>query len=226
MGAQNLFRSYDTQKLPDVMRVKKLHHMNASSIVSEEAVMNESPKEITQLLAAWSQGEEGALAELLPLVYGELRRIAHGYLRRHAPGNTWQTTAVIHETYLRLVKQPERAWDGRKHFYALAAKIMRDILVDYARQREQLKRGGGAQAVELDEAAVIAVDRTAELVALDDVLQQLAQRDPRQCQVVELRYFGGLSVEETAEVLKVSPVTVARDWNMAKAWLQRELRKQ
>ncbi|MBI1765115.1 MAG: sigma-70 family RNA polymerase sigma factor [Acidobacteria bacterium] len=113
-----------------------------------------------------------------------------------------------------------------QHFYALAAKIMRDILVDYARQRDQLKRGGGAAFVELDEAAVIASDRTAELVALNDALQELARRDPRQCQVVELRYFGGLSVEETAEVLKVAPITIARDWNMAKAWLQRELRKQ
>lgn len=187
--------------------------------------MDPAPREITQLLAAWSEGKEAALDELLPLVYDELRRIAHGYLRRHTPGNTWQTTAVIHEAYLRLVKYPEREWQGRQHFYALAAKMMRDLLVDYARQQTQLKRGGGAQAVELDEAAVVSVDRTAELVALDDALKELARRDPRQCQVVELRYFGGLSVEETATVLKVSPVTVARDWNMAKAWLQRELRK-
>lgn len=188
--------------------------------------MDAAPQEITQLLAAWGQGEEAALAQLMPLVYEELRRIAHSYLRRHTPGNTWQTTAVIHEAYLRLVKQPERDWHGRKHFYALAAKIMRDILVDYARQHDQLKRGGGAVFVELEEAAVIAGDRTAELVALDDALQELARRDARQCQVVELRYFGGLSVEEAAEVLQVSPITVVRDWNMAKAWLQRELHKQ
>lgn len=187
--------------------------------------MEAPPPEITQLLAAWGRGEEAALAELMPLVYEELRRIAHSYLRRHAPGNTWQTTAVIHEAYLRLVRQPEQAWSGRKHFYALAAKIMRDILVDYARQHEQLKRGGGAPVLDLEAAATVAQERTAELVALDDALQELAKRDPRQCQVVELRYFGGLSVEEAAEVLKVSPVTVARDWNMAKAWLQRELRK-
>lgn len=187
--------------------------------------MEETPRDITQLLAAWSGGEETAFAELLPLVQAELRRLAHHYLRGERAGHVLQTTALVNEAYLRLIKQPDRDWEGRRHFYALSAKIMRDLLVDFARQREQVKRGGGLQVVDLDEAATISVERTAELVALDDALQTMAQRDPRQCQVVELRYFGGLSVEETAAILHVSPITVMRDWNMAKAWLQRELRK-
>ena len=185
--------------------------------------MTSSPQQITQLLVAWSDGDTAALNQLLPLVYGELRRMAKGYLAGQSPGHTLQTTALIHEAYLKLVGQKEPRWQNRAHFFGVAAQAMRHILVDYARARHAAKRGGQAHAVSLDEAAIVTTEQTAEMVALDDALKALAEVAPRQSQVVELRYFGGLNVEETAEVLKVSAETVTRDWRMAKAWLLREL---
>jgi RNA polymerase sigma factor (TIGR02999 family) len=159
----------------------------------------------------------------MPLVYRELRRLAHGCLGREHPGHTLQTTALVHEAYLRLVDQQAASWKNRAQFFAVAAQMMRRILVDYARARQYGKRGGGAEKVELDEALVVSSDRAAEVVALDEVLMSLAELDPRKSRVVELRVFGGLSVDETAEVLGVSPGTVMRDWTLAKAWLHREM---
>ncbi len=166
-----------------------------------------------------------ALEQLLPLVYDELRRMARRYMGQQPAGHTLQTTALIHEAYLRLLGQEEKRWENRAHFFGVAAQAMRHILVDYARARHSAKRGGAARAVALEEAAVVSDERAAELVALDDALAELARLAPRQCQVVELRYFGGLSATETAEVLNVSTDTVTRDWNQAKAWLYRELSK-
>lgn len=160
----------------------------------------------------------------MPLVYGRLRQMAQRYMRAQPIGHTLQTTALIHEAYLKLVGQ-EKAWQNRAHFFGVAAQAMRHILVDYARARHAVKRGGEAHEVSFDEAAIVTADRAAEVVALDDALNDLANLAPRQSQVVELRYFGGLSVKETAEVLKVSPETVKRDWRMAKAWLLRELQR-
>jgi RNA polymerase sigma factor (TIGR02999 family) len=182
-----------------------------------------SPNQITQLLVAWGHGDPHALQKLMPLVYRELRRLAHGCLGRERPGHTLQTTALVHEAYLRLVGQQEVGWKNRAQFFGVAAQMMRRILVDYARARQYGKRGGGAQQVELDEALVVSRDRAAEVVVLDEVLMSLAEVDPRKSRVVELRVFGGLSIEETAEVLGVSPGTVMRDWTLAKAWLQREM---
>jgi RNA polymerase sigma factor (TIGR02999 family) len=185
--------------------------------------MTVSSNQITQLLAAWSSGDETAMDQLMPLVYGELRRIARRYMAGQRAGHTLQTTALIHEAYLKLVGQGERRWQNRAHFFGVAAQAMRHILVDYARARHADKRGGEAQAVSLDEATAKAGTQAAEIVALDDALRRLAEVAPRQSRVVELRYFGGLNVEEAAEVLKVSPETVTRDWRMAKAWLLRDL---
>jgi RNA polymerase sigma factor (TIGR02999 family) len=195
----------------------------------EAATMTSTPQEVSQLLRAWSEGDQTALDKLMPLVYEELRRMAKRHMDRQNPGHTLQTTALIHEAYLRLVDQKETRWQNRAHFFAVAAQAMRHILVDYARSRHAAKRGGAAVAVSLDEAAVASEaavtsdERAAEMVALDDALESLAAIDRRKCQVVELRYFGGLSVEETAEVLKVSRETVARDWRLARTWLLREL---
>jgi RNA polymerase sigma factor (TIGR02999 family) len=180
-------------------------------------------REVTQLLVAWGKGDQQALEDLMPVVYRELRRLAHGRLGRERPGHTLQTTALVHEAYLRLVDQQEASWKNRTQFFAVAAQMMRRILVDYARARQHGKRGGGVQQVELDEAMVVSSDRAAEVVALDEVLMSLAELDSRKSQVVELRFFGGMSIEETAEVLGVSPGTVMRDWTLAKAWLQREM---
>jgi len=185
--------------------------------------MTPASQEVSQLLRAWSNGDQDALDKLMPLVYDELRRMAKRHMDRQGPGHTLQTTALIHEAFLRLVDQKEAHWQNRAHFFAVAARAMRHILVDYARARHAAKRGGAAIVVSLDEAAVASDERVAEMVALDDALESLAAVDRRKCQVVELRYFGGLSVEETAEVLKVSPETVARDWRLARTWLLREL---
>jgi len=187
--------------------------------------MTTTPQEVSQLLRAWSDGDQTALDKLMPLVYEELRRMAKRHMDRQNPGHTLQTTALIHEAYLRLIDQKETRWQNRAHFFAVAARAMRSILVDYARARQAAKRGGEAIVVSLDEAAVASDERAAEMVALDDALEGLAAFDRRKCRVVELRYFGGLSVEETAEVLKVSPETVARDWRLARTWLLRELSK-
>lgn len=185
--------------------------------------MAASQQQITQLLVAWSKGDQAAFDELMPLVYGELRRMARRYMAGQRVGHTLQTTALIHEAYMKLVGQKEKRWQNRAHFFGVAAQAMRHIMVDYARARHAAKRGGEAGAVSLDQAAVVTENRAAEMVALDDALKRLAELAPRQSRVVELRYFGGLNVEETAEVLKVSPETVTRDWRMAKAWLLRAL---
>lgn len=180
-------------------------------------------QEVSQLLLAWSDGDQSALDKLVPLVYAELRRLASHYMSRERPGHSLQTTALVNEAYLRLVDYKRMRWEGRAHFFAVSAQLMRRILVEHARKRQYLKRGGGAARVALEEAAVISEEPTADLVALDDALESLAAIDRRKSRVVELRFFGGLSVEETAEVLKVSPLTVMRDWSTAKAWLYREL---
>ena len=184
-----------------------------------------APKEVTQLLIAWSNGDQKALEKLVPLVYDELRRIARRYMEREPAGHTLQTTALVNEAYLRLVEQKSMKWQNRAHFFGISAQLMRRILVSMARARHASKRGGEARQVSLDEALVISEERAVELVALDEAMNELAALDPRRSRVVELRYFGGLSVEETAEVLKISPETVMRDWKRAKAWLYTELNK-
>ena len=178
---------------------------------------------VTDLLVAWSAGDQAALDHLMPIVHDELRRLAHRLLLGERSGHTLQTTAVVNETYLRLVDLTRIRWQDRAHFFAMSAKLMRRILVDHARSRNYLKRGGGWQRVSLDDVPALAVVRNPDLVALDDALDALAAIDERKAQVVELRFFGGLSAEETAEALHVSPVTVMRDWRLAKAWLLREL---
>lgn len=181
------------------------------------------PREVTQLLLAWSQGEQTALDQLTPLVYDELRRVARRYMARESAGQTLQTTALVHEAYLRLIDVRSVEWQSRAHFFAIAAQLMRQILVDFARRHRQLKRGGQAQRVSLEEALIVSRERSPDLVALDEALTELARLDPRQARVVELRFFGGLTEEEVAEVLKISPRTVRGDWGMAKVWLLREL---
>lgn len=182
-----------------------------------------SPPQITALLTAWRAGDESALEQLLPLVERELYRLAEQHMRGEKAGHTLQTTALINEAYLRLANQQSIGWQDRTHFFAAVSQVMRHVLVDYARRHGRAKRGGGAVQVPLNEAAVMSVERSAELIALDEALKQLATLDARQARVVELRYFSGLTVEETAEVLKISPVTVMREWRTAKAWLRREL---
>jgi len=184
-----------------------------------------APKEVTQLLIAWSNGDQESLEKLVPLVYDELRRIARRYMEREPAGHTLQTTALVNEAYLRLIEQKVMKWQNRAHFFAISAQVMRRILVSMARARHADKRGGEARQVSLDEALMVSEERAAELVALDEAMNALAALDPRRSRVVELRYFGGLSVEETAEVLKISPETVMREWKRAKAWLYTELNK-
>lgn len=182
-----------------------------------------SPGAVTRLLSAWQKGDTTAPDLLLPLVYGELRKMARGYLRRQQPGQTLETGALIHDAFLRLVVQPAKPWQDRSHFFAVCAQAMRHVLVDAARARQSAKRGGGAPGITLDENALVTVERAAEVIALNDALEELKTLHPRQCRVVECRYFGGMTVEETALVLEVSPETVMRDWKMAKAWLHRAL---
>jgi RNA polymerase sigma factor (TIGR02999 family) len=182
-----------------------------------------SSQEVTKLLLAWSNGDQAALDKLVPLVYEELHRLAHHYISRERSGYTLQTTALVHEAYLRLVDARRVPWQNRAHFFAVAAQSMRRILVDLARARFNLKRGGRAQRVSLDDALVATPERGDDLLALDEALGRLATLNPRQSEVVELRYFGGLTEEEVSEVLKVSPRTVRTDWSLARAWLYREL---
>jgi len=184
--------------------------------------MTSSPK-VTQLLIAWGQGDEAARDELVPLVYEELHRLAHRHMRKERPGATLQTSALVNEAYLRLVDQKFVKWQNRAHFFGIAAQMMRRILVDYARSRGNQKRGGRVLRITLDEASAVARDRATEVVALDDALVGLTQLDPRKSKIVELRFFAGLNIDETAEVLGVSPGTVMRDWTLAKAWLRREM---
>jgi len=179
---------------------------------------------ITELLIDWSNGDLSAQEDLFPLVEKELHRLAHHYARRLNRGNTLQTTAVINETYLKLVDQNRVQWQNRAHFFAIAATMMRRILLNYLRNKNRLKRGGEAVQVSLSEAMIVSDKKSNEILALEEALCRLAEIDERKSRVVELRFYGGLSVEETAEVLKVSCVTVMRDWNMAKAWLAREIR--
>jgi RNA polymerase sigma factor (TIGR02999 family) len=185
-----------------------------------------SSMQITQLLKKWSEGNQEILDKLMPLVYEELRRQASRYLRRERSNHTLQTTALIHEAYLKLVDQKEVEWQSRGHFFAIAAQAMRRILVDYARERHRDKRGGNAENLPIEEALMVSSqEKSVDLVALDEALTRLAEFDERQARVVELRYFSGLSIDETADVLGVSNVTVRRDWNMAKAWLHQQITK-
>jgi RNA polymerase sigma factor (TIGR02999 family) len=187
--------------------------------------MTASPKEVTELLASWSNGDKAALDQLIPLVYSELRSLARRYMGRENPGHTLQSSALINEAYLKLVDQPNVQWQNRAHFFAVAAQIMRHILIDHARRHRYLKRGGGAQKISLDESATLTGTRAAELVALDDALVSLAAFDPRKSRIIELRFFGGLSIEETALVMKLSAITVTREWRAVRAWLRREMTK-
>ena len=187
--------------------------------------MEPSSKSITQLLVDWRNGDTSALGELTPMVYEEMRRLANHYMRRERQGHTLQTSALVNEAYIRLVDHKNMHWQNRAHFFAVAAQAMRRILVDHARGLNYAKRGGGALKVELDEGAIVAEERAAELIALDDVLMDLGRLDPRKSRLVELRYFGGLSIDETAEALGIAPITVRREWRKAKAWLHRALSK-
>ena len=182
-----------------------------------------SKVEVTQLLRAWGGGDDSALKKLTPLVENDLHRLAHRYMARERPGHTLQTTALVNEVYLRLVDLHQVSWQDRAHFFAISARMMRRILTDFARSRNYQKRGGAALHVSFDEALAMSQEQDAEIVAIDEALIGLAAVDARKSQVVELRFFGGLSVQETAEVLKVSPETVKRDWRFAKAWLHRVL---
>jgi len=188
--------------------------------VTEESA---TQRDVTRLLVEWGDGDEAALARLMPLVYDELRRLARHYMRRERPGHTIQPTALVNEAYLRLVEQTNIRWQNRAHFFGIAAGVMRRVLCDHARARLADKRGGGAVRVSLVEAEARPDEQTTDVLALDEALGELAEVDPRKARVVELRYFGGLSVEETAEVLKVSRSTVLHDWNMAKAWLYKQV---
>ncbi len=183
-----------------------------------------SPKDVTALLQNWCRGEECALEELIPFVYDELHRLAHRYMARERPDRTLQTSALVNEAYLRLIDAGRVSWQNRAHFFAVSSNLMRRILVDYARKRGYKKRGGEVRKVQLDEAFVPARARGPDLVALDEALEALSEFDPRKAKVIELRFFAGLTPEETAEVLKVSADTVYRDWRLAKVWLYRELK--
>jgi RNA polymerase sigma factor (TIGR02999 family) len=182
-----------------------------------------SQRQVTQLLLDWSDGDHEALNRLMPLVYQELKRMARYYMRRERADHTLQTSALVNEAYIRLVDYKKMRWQDRAHFFAVAAQAMRRILVEHARGHTRAKRGGDARKVSLDEAATLADGKAANMVALDDALKSLAEFDPRKSQIVELRYFGGLNIDETAEVIGVSPATVKREWTTAKIWLHREV---
>jgi RNA polymerase sigma factor (TIGR02999 family) len=184
-----------------------------------ESEMPVLPNEVTQLLLSWNKGDREALDRLIPLVEAELRRLARRFMRRERGDHTLQTSALINEAYVKLVDQQNVQWQDRAHFFAVSAQIMRHILIDHARKHQYAKRGGGAEKIPLDEIAELSDQRAAELIAMDDALRDLAMADPRKSQIVELRFFGGLSIEETAEVLDISPATVTREWRMARAWL-------
>jgi RNA polymerase sigma factor (TIGR02999 family) len=184
---------------------------------------NTDSQQITSLLVEWSNGNQSALEDLMPLVYDELRRIARRFMRRQSAGHTFQTTELIHEAYLKLARSEDQNWQNRAHFFGVAAQAMRHILVDYARSKQSRKRGGWQEKITLDESAAVSFQRSDELVLLDDAMRQLAAMDERKAQVVELKYFGGLTNEEIAEVLRISPETVKRDWRFSRTWLLREL---
>jgi RNA polymerase sigma factor (TIGR02999 family) len=207
------------------MSEKPIRHCIISNFSAGEfKTMSQPPSsQITQLLLAWGNGEKRALEELMPLVYDELRRLAKFYMRGQSPGHTLQTTALVNEAYLRLVDSSRVNWQNRTHFYAMAAQLMRRVLVDFARSKNSLKRGGEQIQITLDERIETPFEKETDLVALDEALENLAELNLRQSQIVELRYFGGLSEEEIAETLKISVRTVRRDWSLARAWLYREL---
>jgi RNA polymerase sigma factor (TIGR02999 family) len=184
---------------------------------------NDSSQQITLLLIDWSKGDEFALEQLMPLVYSELRQMARRYMKKQPSGHTFQTTELIHETYLKLAGQNEQNWENRSHFFGVAAKAMRHILVDYAKAKHRDKRGGWQERVTFTEGAAVSLTRSEEILALDDALNQLAAMDERKVRVVEMKFFGGLTVDEISEILKISPETVKRDWSFAKTWLLREL---
>jgi RNA polymerase sigma-70 factor (ECF subfamily) len=185
--------------------------------------MTPSPNEVTQLLEEWSNGNQAALEKLMPLVYAELHRLAHGYMRHERPGHTLQTSGLVNEACLKLIEQSRVQWQNRAHFFGIAAQIMRRVLVDHARSRQYAKHGGGGHRVSFDDARMFLPERGGDVVALDEALTELATFDARKSQIVELRFFGGLSIEETADVLQVSPGTVMRDWTLAKAWLRKAI---
>jgi RNA polymerase sigma factor (TIGR02999 family) len=183
-----------------------------------------SPQRVTQLLADWRNGNDNALTELTPLIYEDLRGLAHRYMSGQRADHTLQTTALVHEAYLRLADQTNPNWQTRAHFFAVAARAMRHILVDYAKRYRSQKRGGGGLKIELDEAALVSPQESKEVINLHEALESLARLDARKAEVVELKYFGGLNYDEIAEVLKISPITARRDWEFAKVWLYAELR--
>lgn len=185
--------------------------------------MSVDSENVTQLLQDWSQGNQRALEELLPLIYNELRHLAHNFLYRERPGHTLQTTALVHEAYLKLIDQKDARWQNRSHFFAIAAQAMRRILIDSARRHTAMKRGGPQEKLSLDEVPEVSLEPNTKLLALDEALKALAEIDPEQSRIVELRYFGGLTIDETAEVMKTSPATIKREWAMARAWLHQAL---
>ena len=185
--------------------------------------MSSDSDNVNRLLSDWSGGNQQALEELLPLIYNELRHLAHNFLYRERPGHTLQTTALVHEAYLKLIDQRDARWQNRAHFFAIAAQAMRRILIDSARKHAAVKRGGAGEKVSLDEAANITLEPNSTLLALDEALNALAEIDQQQSRIVELRYFGGLTIEETAEVMGLSPATIKREWAMARAWLHQAL---
>ena len=187
--------------------------------------MAQNSHEVTQLLIQWSNGDKAALDKLMPLIYEELRQLARHYMNRERPGHTLQTTALVNEAYMRLVNRKGVHWQNRAHFFAIAAQLMRSILVDHARSHAYAKRGGGAHKIALDDAMAVSQQRAADVVALDDALKRLAEIDPQQSRIVEMKFFGGLTIEETAEVLGLSPATIKREWSTAKAWLYHELNR-
>jgi RNA polymerase sigma-70 factor, ECF subfamily len=187
--------------------------------------MTQASQDVTQLLAAWRDGDQQALDRLMPLVYNELRRLAHRYMKRQKDGQTLQTTAVVHEAYLRLAGRDEVNWQNRAHFFAVCAQVMRNLLVDRARARSAEKRGGGTNQVALDESDLMAPGQLDEVLELNEALDKLSQIDPRKSKIIEMRYFGGMSVEETAAVLELSPITIKREWLKARAWLYLEMNK-
>ena len=188
--------------------------------------MQPAPEEVTVLLAQLVEGKDEAASKLIPMVYDELRRLAGGYMRRERGDHTLQATALVHEAYLKLVQQRSVDWQSRAHFFGIAAQMMRRILIDHARGHLRDKRGAGQQLVPLDEAVVFSPEQSSEMLKVDESLQRLSKLDPRQAKIVELRFFGGLTVEETADVLKISPKTVKREWSVAKAWLHGDMRQQ
>ena len=185
--------------------------------------MRAAAHEVSELLVAWGNGDEGARDRLIPLVYEELHRLAHQYMSKERPDHTMQTSALVNEAFVKLVDQRDGHWKNRAHFFGIAAQLMRRILVDYARRRHSKKCGENPQRVELEEVMIVSAERTAEVIALDEALKELAEIDPRKSQIIELRFFAGLTIEETAEVLAVSPGTIMRDWTLTKAWLLRAM---